>query len=34
VTILYFLAYIVPHEWASRVDLNSKRGKNTWSSEA
>ena len=27
VTILYFLAYIVPHEWASRVDLNSKRKK-------
>ena len=34
VTILYFLAYIVPHEWASRVDLDSKREKNTWSSEA
>ena len=27
VTILYFLAYIVPHEWAPRVDLNSKRKK-------
>ena len=27
VTILDFLAYIVPHEWASRVDLNSKRKK-------